>query len=181
MSFTASDILRTMDKVDARTGGVAPLSVTRKTNHAAGTPSASTGFAQILKHRTALAGAQSKDAAATLEGAKEHETRRREQAEKAAGDLVSNALIMPMLKQLRRSVWGENTVFSRGIAEKTFGPQFDMQISDRIAHSPRLGLKTALTERLLKRGQPDANPGTNIQQQQPAADAASSRSIDLHG
>ena len=30
----------------------------------------------------------------------------REIAEKAAGDLVSNALILPMLKQLRRSPWG---------------------------------------------------------------------------
>jgi hypothetical protein len=74
-----------------------------------------------------------------------------DQAEKAAGDLTSNALILPMLKQLRRSVWNQNTLFSGGIGEKTFGPEFDMQIADRIAHSPRLGVKTALASRLMQR------------------------------
>ena len=81
-------------------------------------------------------------------------TARQQKAEKAAGDLVSNALILPMLKQLRRSPWGENTVFSGGIGEKTFGPEFDIQIADRIAHSPRLGVKTALGERLMQRSTP---------------------------
>jgi hypothetical protein len=75
----------------------------------------------------------------------------RKKAEDAAAGLVSNALILPILKQIRRSPWGENSVFSGGIGEKTFGPQFDMQLADRIAHSPRLGIKNALADRLMKR------------------------------
>ena len=71
-------------------------------------------------------------------------------AEKAAEGLVSNALILPILKQLRRSSYGENSVFSGGNGEKSFGPEFDMQLSDRIAKSPRLGVKNALVARLEK-------------------------------
>jgi hypothetical protein len=167
MSLTASDILKTMDSTPAPARGTARLSAVRG-SAAAKTPAPAAGFAQLLKHRAAVANVQAQDV-------KEQETKHREQAEKAAGDLVSNALILPMLKQLRRSVWGENTVFSRGMGEKAFGPQFDMQISDRIAHSPRLGLKTALTERLLKRGQPDAAGNNNQAQDQPNG------GIDLHG
>jgi hypothetical protein len=168
MSLNASDILKTM--------GTAPASLAKAPTAkgpaaARGTTAASSPFAQLLKHRTALS-----NASAQATPAAEEESKRRQQAEKAAGDLVSNALIMPMLKQLRRSVWGENTVFSRGIGEKAFGPQFDMQISDRIAHSPRLGLKTALTERLLKRGQPNARTDAS----QSAAQQTPGR-LDLHG
>jgi hypothetical protein len=101
---------------------------------------------------------------------------RQAQAEKAAGQLISNALILPMLKQLRRSPWSENTVFSPGIGEKAFGPQFDMQISDRIADSPRLGLKTALVQRLLKRG-----PVTVPQPADLSAIVNAHARLDLHG
>ena len=62
-------------------------------------------------------------------------------AEKAAEGLISNALILPILKQVRRSSFGENSVFSGGNGEKAFGPEFDMQLSDRIAQSPRLGVR----------------------------------------
>jgi hypothetical protein len=172
MSFSASDILRTVDSAGGRIGAASPLSMTSKPF--AGTNGAAS-FAQVLNRHA------SSPAPAPAGVAGEEETKRRQQAEKAAGDLVSNALILPMLKQLRRSPWGENTVFSRGIAEKAFGPQFDMQISDRIAHSPRLGVKTALTERLLKRGQPDASSGNHIQPQQPAGKPPAAGSIDLHG
>ena len=79
----------------------------------------------------------------------------RAQAEKAAAGLVSQALILPILKQVRRSMADMKGPFSPGMAEKAFGPEFDMQLADRIAHSPRLGVTKALTERLLKRHGPD--------------------------
>ena len=75
----------------------------------------------------------------------------REKAKKAAAGLVSQALILPILKQVRRSTMMAKGPFSPGIAEKTFGPEFDMQLADRIAHSPRMGVTKALTERLMKR------------------------------
>jgi hypothetical protein len=171
MSLSASDILKTVDTSPALPAG---LSTARGSAAGSGSAGASSAFAQLLKHRTALAGANAQKTDA--EGLGEDEIQRRQEAEKAAGDLVSNALILPMLKQLRHSVWGQNTVFSRGIGEKAFGPQFDMQISDRIAHSPRLGLKTALTGRLLKRGQSDARTH--------ATESASPQTpgrLDLHG
>jgi len=85
------------------------------------------------------------------EGLSAAEVARRKRAEQAAGELTANALILPMLKQLRRSVWGKDGVFSGGIGEKTFGPEFDRQIADRIAQSPKMGVKTVLTERLMNR------------------------------
>jgi len=89
----------------------------------------------------------------------------RKRAESAAAGLVSNALILPVLKQLRRSPWGGDGVFSGGSGEKSFGPQFDMQLADRIAHSPRLGIKNALADRLMKRGlakQATTNKGFDV-------------------
>jgi Rod binding domain-containing protein len=79
------------------------------------------------------------------EAAERHAT-----AEKAAEGLVSNALILPILKQVRRSAFAQNDVFSGGNGEKAFGPEFDMQLSDRIAKSPRLGVKNALVAKLEK-------------------------------
>jgi hypothetical protein len=76
------------------------------------------------------------------------------EAHEAAAGLVSMALIMPILKQIRRSQFNTEGPFSPGTGEKAFGPEFDMQISNRIAHSPRLGVTEALTQRLLKRGTP---------------------------
>src|SRR4051812_30890758 len=95
-------------------------------------PSAQKGFKTLLEqHATAM-----KDA--------------RKEAEDAAAGLVSEALILPIFKQLRRSMEQTKGPFSPGIAEKAFGPRFDMQLADRIAHSPRLGVKNALADRLLK-------------------------------
>jgi hypothetical protein len=171
MNLSASDILKTVDTSPASLAG---LSTAKGSAAAKGVPGASSAFAQLLKHRAALASANAQ--VAGTEGLGEEGTQHRQEAEKAAGDLVSNALILPMLKQLRHSAWGQNTVFSRGIGEKAFGPQFDMQISDRIAHSPRLGLKTALTERLLKRGQ--GNARTDATQ---SASPQTPGRLDLHG
>jgi hypothetical protein len=97
-------------------------------------------------------------------------------AEKAAGDLVANALILPLLKQVRRSPWGENSVFSGGIGEKSFGPQFDIQIADHLAHSPRMAVTQVLTARLEKR----ATPGRAAAAGQKTQTAPNGK-LDLHG
>jgi len=77
--------------------------------------------------------------------------RKQKEAEKVAGDLVAQALILPMLKQLRQGSLATNTLFGGGLGEKTFGPEFDIQIADRLAHSPQLGIQTSLAARILKR------------------------------
>lgn len=90
---------------------------------------------------------------------------RRQEAEEAAAGLVSNALILPILKQVRRSTFNTEGPFSAGTGEKAFGPEFDMQIADRIAHSPQLGIRKALADRMMKRG-----PKT-----------AAHKKVDVHG
>jgi hypothetical protein len=71
-----------------------------------------------------------------------------------AGDLVAQALILPILKQMRRGTFDKNTPFAPGTGEKTFGPEFDMQIADRIAHSPRMAPTDAIAARLMRRKTP---------------------------
>jgi hypothetical protein len=92
----------------------------------------------------------------------------RREAHEAAAGLVSAALILPVLKQLRRSPFGENTVFSGGSGEKLFGPQFDMQLADRIAHSPRLAATNALADRIVKKTPAAKTAGRTL-------------GLDLHG
>ncbi len=75
-----------------------------------------------------------------------------EKAYEAAGDLVANALILPILEQLRRGNLAKDTFFAPGNAENTFGPEFDIQIADRIAHSPNMACTQAIAEKLLSRG-----------------------------
>jgi hypothetical protein len=70
---------------------------------------------------------------------------------KVAGDLVSQALILPILKQIRRGTFGKGTPFSPGTGEKTFGPEFDIQIADRLAHSPHMAPTDAIAARLMQR------------------------------
>lgn len=94
--------------------------------------------------------------------------KRRKEAEQGAAGLVSAALILPILKQVRRSTFNKDGPFSPGIGEKAFGPQFDMQLADRIAHSPRMDVTKVLADRLMKRTLP------------PAARAAS-KELDIHG
>jgi len=77
---------------------------------------------------------------------------KRSEAEEAAAGLVSTALILPILKQIRHSDFTSKGPFSPGTGEKAFGPEFDMQIADRIAHSPQLGIRKALADRMMKRG-----------------------------
>ena len=98
----------------------------------------------------------------TLQKVMSGEDDARKQAEEAAAGLVSQALILPILKQVRRSPFNLKGPFSAGNGEKTFGPQFDIQISDRIAHSPRLGIKNALADKIMKRGLASVKKGLNV-------------------
>ena len=88
---------------------------------------------------------------ATTSTALTPDQQRKVQVEKTAGDLVSVALILPMLKQLRRGSMNTDPVFGGGAGEKAFGPEFDMTLADRIAQSPNLPIKKALVERMLNR------------------------------
>ena len=81
------------------------------------------------------------------------EKQARKKAEDAASGLVSNALILPILTQIRHSTFNTEGPFSPGKEEKAFGPEFDMQLADRIARSPRLGITNSLADRLIKRSQ----------------------------
>jgi hypothetical protein len=97
-------------------------------------------FGELLKNAVNVQALQRKDADILA---------RQKQANLAATGLVSNALILPILKQVRRSSFNQSGPFSPGTGEKTFGPEFDMQIADRIAQSPRLAIKDALIRRLM--------------------------------
>lgn len=128
----------------------------------AAAPTVKTGW-----HRAATTTAEKLNQSVDVDAAAEAHAK----AEKAAAGLVSNALILPILKQVRRSSFGENSVFSGGNGEKAFGPEFDMQLADRIAQSPRLGVREALVKRLEKRSPTTAvNNGMKV----------ASR-IDVHG
>lgn len=88
-----------------------------------------------------------------------------QKAQDAAAGLVSNALILPVLEQIRRGTFCKNTIFQPGIAENTFGPEFDIQIADRIAQSPNMSCTKAIKERLLNQGKPISRVKKNTRQQ----------------
>jgi hypothetical protein len=112
---------------------------------------------------------------AKLATAPDEPTLRKQAAEKTAGDLVSTALILPVLKQLRRGSLNHNPVFGGGDGEKTFGPLFDTQIADRIAQSPNLPIRQSLADRMLNRGK--------VIDRRPAALKAktATQGINVHG
>lgn len=114
--------------------GTEGLAAARKASQAGGT-----SFGTVLAEQAGAAGKTEVD--------KQAESKARQAAE----GLVAHALILPMLKQLRRESLDRKGVFSPGTGEKTFGPEFDMQIADRIARSPRMTVTESLTQRLLKK------------------------------
>ena len=92
-------------------------------------------FVRML-HEAAAPGARGADAAAKIH--------------KAATGLLSQALVMPVLKELRGGslAWGP---FKPGDGERTFGPMLDQRIADRIAGSERVALGRRLEESLMRR------------------------------
>ncbi len=147
MNLKTPDIIGTLGRKQQSFASVVTGNTAGSFATAAGLTSGknSSPFAQELNQqfslKTSAAQTQATDAAS-----------QHDKAEKAAEGLVSNALILPILKQLRRSTEEQKGVFSGGNGEKTFGPQFDMQLADRIAQSPRLGIKKALADRMMKKG-----------------------------
>ena len=89
-------------------------------------------------------------------------TQSQQESRKAAEGLVSNALILPMLKQLRHSTFNQKGIFAAGNGEKAFGPEFDMQIADRIAQSPRMTVTASLTQRLAAKHVSKAKPTRSL-------------------
>lgn len=79
----------------------------------------------------------------------------------AARVLTAQALVAPILKELRANsnAWGP---FAAGDAEKSFGPMLDLAIADRIAASPRLGVATILEERLRAREAPVRTQASSV-------------------
>ena len=69
---------------------------------------------------------------------------------------------------------GKKGVFSGGIGENTFGPQFDMEIADRIANSPGMAATQALTKRLEKRSQAAKAGGQS-------GTTTEAKKLDVHG
>jgi hypothetical protein len=144
------------------------------TNQAMGAAGGGTGAASSAP---AAAGGAAFEQVLTRQGqALTPQAKAHAKAEKAAGDLVANALILPLLKQVRRSPWGENSVFSGGIGEKSFGPQFDIQIADHLAHSPRMAVTQVLTAKLEKRGTKGSAASAGKMTQ-----ATANGKLDLHG
>jgi hypothetical protein len=127
-------------------------SITTAAGNAAGIAGAAGGLARSIAGKMADAG---KTFSATLNGVQQTAAAgndpRAKEARKAAEGLVSHALILPMLKQVRQSTFNKNGLFSPGDGEKTFGPEFDIEIADRIAQSPKMTLSTALANRLQAR------------------------------
>jgi len=81
--------------------------------------------------------------------------RRADEITAAARSLTAQALVAPILKELRSNsiAWGP---FGAGDAEKTFGPMLDLKLADRIAASPRLPVAAAIEARLRAR---ERDPG----------------------
>ena len=73
---------------------------------------------------------------------------RREMAREAATQLVSAALILPVLESLRDSPM-LRPPFAPGFAEKRFAPLLDQQIADRIAGAANFSLVDQIVDRLL--------------------------------
>lgn len=78
--------------------------------------------------------------------AREFDDKIRKESRDAAAGLVAHALILPMLKQIRQSTFNKDGPFSPGNGEKAFGTEFDMQIADRIAQSPKMPVTDSIAQ-----------------------------------
>lgn len=85
------------------------------------------------------------------------DARRDQEIHEAAKSLTSQALILPILKELRGGsmAWGP---FRDDEATKSFAPLLDQAIADRIASSPQLGVAERLEARLRKRTGEESTP-----------------------
>ncbi|HVT80255.1 MAG TPA: hypothetical protein VHM90_06315 [Phycisphaerae bacterium] len=128
------------------------------------------GFMQLAKGGKDFKELLKKAEDATSPEEKARKAQRAKETDQAATGLVANALILPILQQVRRSMQEMKGPFSPGKGENAFGPQFDIQLADRIAQSPKLGIKTALVNRLSTRGTPVHGRDARVKQD-----------LDVHG
>jgi hypothetical protein len=84
----------------------------------------------------------------TLEEARQ---KREKQVHEAASGLVAHALILPMLKQIRQASFNQEGPLAPGNGEKAFGTQFDIEIAEHVARSPRMALTESLSKRMMSR------------------------------
>ncbi|MCP3904809.1 MAG: hypothetical protein GY715_14370 [Planctomycetes bacterium] len=73
---------------------------------------------------------------------------REEQAREAAENLVSSALVLPILAMVRENSRLEEP-FAPGPAERRFGPMLDQQVADRIVRKANFPLVDRLADQLL--------------------------------
>lgn len=83
---------------------------------------------------------------------------REEQARSAAQQLISTALISPVLSQMRQSTWAA-APFKPNQAERTFGQIYDATLAQRLVQSTRWPLVDAVARRMLG-GTPTPMPQT---------------------
>ncbi|MHC5113320.1 MAG: hypothetical protein ACYTGP_02685 [Planctomycetota bacterium] len=76
-------------------------------------------------------------------------TPREDEAREAAEQLVSSALVMPILSMLRENSRMEEP-FAPGPAERRFGPMLDQLVADRIVRKANFPLVDRLTDRLVR-------------------------------
>jgi len=79
---------------------------------------------------------------------------RAEDAQVAAQQLLSSALILPILSSLRDSPFLEDGPFAPGIAEERFMPMLDQEFADRIAKSSSFTLDELIMDRLVESSTP---------------------------
>ena len=73
-----------------------------------------------------------------------------ERADAAARQLVGQAFLVPLLKEVRESTAGHG-VFSPGAAERRFGPILDHQMADTLMTRLDLDLVTQVRQSMLNR------------------------------
>ena len=74
-----------------------------------------------------------------------------DRAREAAEELVSAALVRPVLARMRASN-GAAGPFAPGLWEKTFGPLVDGEVASRIVRASQLGIVDRIAETLTARG-----------------------------
>ena len=72
---------------------------------------------------------------------------RREAAEMAAKQLVSSALVMPVLESMRAQTFGEGGPFAPGMVEERFAAMLDQHLADRITGASNFGLVDEIVKR----------------------------------
>jgi Rod binding domain-containing protein len=85
---------------------------------------------------------------------------RREAAESAAKQLVSSALVMPVLASMREGTFNTDGPFAPGMVEQRFAPMLDQHLADRITGAANFDLVDEIVERYLGPEEGSRHEGT---------------------